>query len=163
MRKIIFSASLALLLLCAGSFANASPYLGGRADRIEVSVDGENISYGGIRVVGGYQLNESFAIEAHFGSGISDAKIDGQSSELGTYRGVDLIGKLPITESFYVKANLGYGSVEIDGISDNDARMGAGAGYRLSENADVALTVERLYSKDGITINSVNTGFSYKF
>ncbi|MFN4327612.1 MAG: outer membrane beta-barrel protein [Limnobacter sp.] len=163
MKKIIAKAALFVLASGVTVTCFANPYFGAKADRIQVNVDGVSLNYGGARVTGGYQLTDHFAVEGHVGTGVSDAKIAGQTSQLGTYYGVDLVGKLPVTEKIYARANVGYGSIEIDGIKDNDIRFGVGAGYQLSANTDLTFSLERWYSKEGVTINSLNTGVSYKF
>lgn len=154
-----------LVLATAGSCmaAHAETYVGAKTDRVMVSVDGVSLNYGGVRAVAGLQINPNLAVEAHLGTGVTDAKVGGFSSELGSYYGADLVGKLPLNSQFSLLAKVGFGSIEIDGVTDNDIRYGVGATYNLSKSTELSLAYERWYAKDGLEIDSLNAGVAFKF
>lgn len=156
---IITSVALSMSAQAAGE----GPYMGARSDRVQVNVDGLSVAYAGIRATGGVQFSPNFAVEAHLGTGVSDAKINGFSSDLGSYYGADLVGKLPVTEHAALVARIGYGAIEIDGSTDTDLRYGVGASYVVARNIDVSVNYERWFAKDGYTIDNFNAGVNYKF
>lgn len=159
--KVAFTLAVATFGLSAQ--AADSFYVGAKSDRVMVDVDGVSLNYGGVRAVGGLQLNPNLAVEAHMGTGVTDAKIGGFSSELGAYYGVDLVGRLPLNEKFAVQARVGYGVIEIDGETDNDIRYGVGVNYSLSNSTELSLGYERWFAKEGVEIDSLNVGVAYKF
>jgi opacity protein-like surface antigen len=162
--KTTAAKTLLILTAAACSFsAHAQSYVGAKSDRVMVSVDGVSLNYGGIRAVAGLQMNPNLAVEAHVGTGVTDAKVGGFSSELGAYYGVDLVGKLPLNDQFSLRAKVGYGAIEIDGVTDNDIRYGVGASYNLSKSTELSLGYERWFAKDGIEIDSLNVGVDFKF
>ncbi|HEY1058363.1 MAG TPA: porin family protein [Limnobacter sp.] len=159
--KTLFALSTAAC--CISGNAAGEPYIGVKTDRVIVNVDGISLNYGGVRAVGGVQINPNLGIEGFVGTGVTDAKINGLSSKLGTYYGADLVGRLPVTEKLSVLGRVGYGSVEIDGEKDNDVRYGVGVNYALSKTVDLSLGLERWYSKNGLDINNIHVGAAYKF
>jgi len=153
-----------------GSIGQA--YIDERVDTIQLEADSTTF-----RIFGGYAFGDHIALEASY-------------LDLGTFRdtvdvgGVPVnvsadadgfsiagVGRLPLSERWSLRGKAGLffwdGQSTVNGITENDpgdqnAFVGAGLGYDLSEKAGLFLDVE-YYDLDGVEPLLATVGFSFRF
>lgn len=87
-----------------------------------------------LRVRGGAELNENFAIEGVLGLGLQDDELSGTDSEVGldTLIGVNAVAIVPLDRTFSLLGKIGFAAVEFedeagDTIDDTGVSFGFGA------------------------------------
>lgn len=163
---VISSASAALLL--AGAFASTAqaqqpmgiqPYIGGDAMFWELDPDGgPSAESTGLRLRGGAQFNDYFAVEGHLGSGGSDGPI-----ELDYLVGAYAKGILPLADEFRLYGLAGYTEVDLDVDRESDFSYGAGAEFDLTPNLAVGADYMRYLDQDDNTFDAASVGLTYRF
>ena len=133
----------------------------------------------GYVLLGGYQFNKNFAIEARYNSTIGDITIgeDGDTEDSDATLSNAAIYLKPIypIDNFKLYALLGYGISTFDfkddeKYTDQGFQWGVGASYEVADNISVFVDYTQLF--DGINYDNtatdieydaVNIGLTYKF
>lgn len=163
---MIFTASALLLTGAVASSAQAQqvmilePYVGGDALFWELDTDGggkrDSI---GLRLNGGVQFNDYFALEGHLGTGGSDG-----SAELDSLVGAYAKGILPVSREFRLYGLLGMTEVDVasDG-SASDVSYGGGAEFDLAPNLALGADYMRYLDKSDYTFDATSVGLKFRF
>lgn len=166
--------SSALLVPAAAFAADEKPsfYVGGGYTRTEFDADlvSDDAELGALFFRGGYQINENLAVEARFGKGIADDKIDGVKIEEDYMYGAYFKAGMPTSIGLYPYFLVGWTesklkfSVPGDSTTDKSSGISYGAGleYRVSQFS-VGLEYAKLYNNDDYKINGLSLGVNYKF
>lgn len=168
--------SLALLLLLSATGAAAQQmtpdsyaYLGaGYAilDYQDNSFSG-NGELDGLLLRGGFQLDENLAVEARFGNGVSDDKVNGVKLELKDFAGGYVKWGAPTRSGLYPYVMVGctHSRVEIDGDSSSrtDFSYGAGLSYSVNQSISADIDYMKYIDKNGSDMGGVMLGIQFKF
>jgi opacity protein-like surface antigen len=169
-----FTISSVSALLVAGAFTataqaqqgpmEMTPYLGADAMYWEIDPDnGNDIDSVGLRLNGGVQFNDYFALEAHAGTGGSDNGVD-----LDYLVGAYAKGILPISPEFRIFGLLGGTEVELSASglgsdSESDFSYGAGAELDLAPNLSVGADYMRYLDESDFDFDAATLGLRYRF
>jgi opacity protein-like surface antigen len=166
--KTIASTSLAALLVAAASTGTAQaqkpmsmqPYVGGDALFWELDPDdGSRRESVGLRLNGGVQFNDYFAVEGHLGTGGSD-----EPAELDSLAGAYAKGILPISRELRLFGLLG--ATEVDagpGGRESDLSYGAGAEFDIVPNLALGADYMRYLDTSDATFDAVSLGLRFRF
>ena len=102
-----------------------------------------------LRVRGGAQLNENFAIEGVIGLGLQDDTIDALDADFGLDKiiGISAVGIVPLDRTFGIFGKIGFASVEYTSdnndysIDDTGVTFGVGAKVNFDRRGS-AFTIE---------------------
>ncbi|MDC8802360.1 porin family protein [Halomonas pacifica] len=175
--RFLVAASTAALL-AAGAFATTAQanqhgfypqgYVGGDVMFWELDPDGAgSVDDIGLRLRGGMQFNDYFAVEGHLGTGGSET-VQGVEAELDDLVGAFAKGILPISQEFRLYGLLGYSEVDIDLSPGGSARddgfsYGAGAEYEVAPNLAVGADYIRYLDKSEGDFDAASLGLRYRF
>lgn len=155
---------LAASVLSSSAFAQTG-YIGADFSFIsaEVSVDtfvgtySEDVDPTALRLRGGVELNQNFAIEGVLGMGLQDDEIDTILGEtevgLDTLFGVTAVGIIPLDRNFSLFGKVGFASVEYQSddedysIDDTGVSFGFGGKVNFNRNGS-GLIVEYTFLPD---------------
>ncbi|WP_163559336.1 outer membrane beta-barrel protein [Halomonas sp. NO4] len=168
MKPLVISAASATLL-ATGLFAGAAQaqqalypqtYIGGDAIFWELDPDGPATSRDdiGLRVNGGAQFNDYFAVEGHLGSGGSDGNV-----ELDYLVGAYAKGILPISQEFRAYGLAGVTEVDFNADRESDFSYGAGAEFDVAPNLAVGADYMRYLDNSNYTFDAASVGIRYRF
>jgi outer membrane autotransporter protein len=167
MKTLMISTVSALLLTGAlASSAQAQqvvmlePYVGGDALFWELDADGGGKRDSvGLRLNGGVQFNDYFAVEGHLGTGGSDG-----SAELDSLAGAYAKGILPVSREFRLYGLLGATEVDVArGGSESDVSYGGGAEFDLTPNLALGADYMRYLDKSDYTFDATSVGLTFRF
>lgn len=135
------------------------PYIGADAMFWELDRDGFSSRDSiGLRLNGGIQFNDYFAVETHLGTGGSDGP-----AELDSLAGIYAKGILPISQEFRVFGLLGGTEVDFDAGNDSDVSYGAGAEFDVAPNLAVGADYMRYLDTSEGTFDAASLGVRYRF
>lgn len=166
MKRLTLTATTAALF-AAGALTTAQaqqtfypqPYIGGSAMFWEVNPDqGPSRDSVGLRLDGGMQFNEYFAVEGHLGTGGSDG-----SAELDYLVGAYAKGILPVAPEFRLYGLAGVTEVDFDMDRDSGFSYGAGAEFDVAPNLALGADYMRYLDKSEGTFDAASVGVRYRF
>ncbi|EPC02687.1 hypothetical protein L861_10100 [Litchfieldella anticariensis FP35 = DSM 16096] len=145
-------------------------YVGGDAMWWEFDPDrGSAVDSIGLRLLGGAQFNDYFAVEGHLGGGGSDAEQDIET-KLEYVVGAYAKGILPVADRFRLYGLAGFSEVRTDvsGPLSGDDReggfsYGAGAEFDMAPNVAVGADYMRYLDKSSHTFDAASVGVRYRF
>jgi opacity protein-like surface antigen len=179
--------SVAIAALAAGSLAAFAPahaqqsqssqsgmYAGVNFSAVsyeESSRGTANLTSIGIKL--GREINQHFAVEGRFGTGISDDNLGSGANDVSVdyYLGAYAKGILPLSPriGLYGLAGVTYGKLSASGaslrLSSADADFSYGFGMDFGIGATTALNVEwmRMFEGSGYDLDAVSIGLNFKF
>ncbi|TVP48938.1 MAG: porin family protein [Halomonas sp.] len=169
MKMSLLSLTSAVLLVGAGAFATSAQaqqsfiypqgYLG--ADAMFWSLDpdrGSSRDDVGLRLRGGSQFNDYFAVEGHLGTGGSDGQ-----AELDYLAGVYAKGILPIAPEVRLYGLAGFTEVDFNQDRESDFSYGAGAEFDLTRNLSLGADYMRYLDKSAYTFDAASVGLRFRF
>ena len=172
--KTKFFSALFALLFCSTAFAEGF-YVGGGVGFVQLEASDSGIDFDantfGWRVLGGYEINDNFAVEAaYFDTGDAKDTILGTDVEL-TLDGFILSGlaMLPLNDAITLFGKLGYydadakASVGGFSASDSDSGILLGGGARFDFNDNLGLRGEFDWFDSDDTIWSLGVTLQYTF
>ncbi|MGM0783678.1 MAG: porin family protein [Pseudomonadota bacterium] len=134
-------------------------YIGGDAMFWELDADGgsdrDDI---GLRVNGGMQFNDYFAVEGHLGTGGSDGP-----AELDYLVGAYAKGIVPVGPEFRLFGLAGFTEVDFDADSESDFSYGAGAEFDVTPKLAIGADYMRYLDKSNYTFDAASVGLRYRF
>jgi len=118
----------------------------------------------------GYSFNQRFAIEALYGTGLSNSNIEGAnfSLELENVTGLSAVGIHPISDTTGLYGKLGFGQIDYadsdgDTASGSGVLFGGGVAFDFSEkyglNLDLLIYPDAEYDDFNINIESRSLSF----
>ncbi|SFU41799.1 porin family protein [Halomonas korlensis] len=136
------------------------PYVGGDALFWELDDDqGGKRDSVGLRLNGGVQFNDYFAVEGHLGAGGSDG-----SADLDSLAGAYAKGILPVSREFRLYGLLGATEVDVSrGGSESDVSYGGGAEFDLTPNLALGADYMRYLDKSDYTFDATSVGLKFRF
>lgn len=169
MKMTVLSLTSAALLVGAGAFAASAQaqqpfqypqgYVGGDAMFWSLDPDrGSSRDDVGLRVRGGAQFNDYFALEGHLGTGGSD---DG--AELDYLAGAYAKGIIPVAPEVRLYGLAGFSEVEISDDRESGFSYGAGAEMDVAPNLSVGADYMRYLDKSAYTFDAASVGLRYRF
>lgn len=167
MKKLISASAVAMIaaggatLAYAQQGATMSPqgYLGGDAMFWELDPDrGSSRDDVGLRLRGGAQFNDYFAVEGHLGGGGSDGP-----AELDYLVGAYAKGILPVADQFRLYGLAGFTEVDFDVDSESGFSYGAGAEFDLTPQLALGADYMRYLDKSDYDFDAVSVGLRYRF
>jgi len=176
MKMTVLSLTSAALLLGAGAFAASAQaqesfqypqgYVGGDAMFWSLNPDrGDSRDDVGLRLRGGAQFNDYFALEGHLGTGGSD-----RGADLDHLAGAYAKGILPVAPNFRLYGLAGFSEVEISDnrveISDNresGLSYGAGAEMDIANNVSIGADYMRYLDESAYDFDAASVGLRYRF
>ncbi len=177
----------AAALLAGQAVASEGFYVGAQYDRhtLKDSEDGISVSYklGSVGVLGGYQLNENFAIEGRWHTGVQDKSLsfDDFRAKVELSNRFALLGKgmVPLSDEFSLYGLAGYSHAKYrisatDGqnsgrvsLNGKGVTWGVGGQYAFNDHFAVHLEYNDLpkakFEGESSRASAVTVGFSYKF
>jgi len=138
----------------------AAPYIGADAMFWELDPDhGSSYDSVGLRVNGGMQFNEYFAVEGHLGTGGSDGP-----AELDYLIGAYAKGILPITQQARLYGLVGGTKVDLDQVgSESDFSYGAGAEFDVAPQLALSADYMRYLDESYYNFDAASVGVKYRF
>ena len=139
MKKLIATS---VLCLSTGFVSANEPYASVAYSMLdsEFSFQGESFDSEptAINIIGGVSINESFALEALVGLGLSDDDIDSFDAEfeLDSLYGIYAVGALPVSDNFNLYAKFGVVNINFEDV-DSDKYDGSGISYGLGAEARI--------------------------
>ncbi|MGS2742124.1 porin family protein [Halomonas sp. LS-001] len=166
MKMTVLSLTTAALLVGAGAFAASaqaqqSPqtYVGGDAMFWSLNPDrGSSRDSVGLRLRGGAQFNDFFALEGHLGTGGSDG-----GAELDHVAGAYAKGIIPMAPDVRLYGLAGFTEVDINSDRETGFSYGAGAEMDLSPNISVGADYMRYLDKTAYDFGAASVGMKYRF
>lgn len=169
MKMTVLSITSAALLIGAGTFAASaqaqqsfsSPqgYVGGDAMFWSLDPDrGSSRDSVGLRLRGGAQFNEYFALEGQLGTGGSDG-----GAELDHLVGAYAKGIAPIAPTARLYGLVGMTEVDFDRDSESGFSYGAGAEIDVANNLSVNADYMRYLDKSNYDFDAASVGLRYRF
>lgn len=177
MKKIAVLAA-ALVVMGAAQAQSKSPLYGELGYTFtKVSSDGVDFNPGVLRGMLGYEVNPYLALEAMYGTSLSDdsTSIDGVTvkAEVERTYGFYIKPKYAIGSGVELFARLGYADSKVKlkvpslgasaSDSDNDFSFGLGLNYAFSRNVYMSADYMSYYNKDGVKADGFTLGVGYKF
>lgn len=193
MLKSLLSITTAAVLLAAPALAHAetSPYyVGGQYAKQTVEIDtgfgNLDLDFGTVALVGGYKVNQYFAVEARYAFGVKDESFSDEeySTKIKVNNQMALLAKgiMPLSDEFSVFAVAGYSKteyktsfreLEISGSekdSENGIMYGIGAEYHLNDKFSLSLEYAMLPDLEDdeddsavADVSQISVGVSYHF
>lgn len=170
MKPIVLS--IAALLLAGAATAQAQGpypqwYVGGDAMFWELDPDGgDSADSVGLRVRGGAQFNDYFAVEGHLGTGGSDSS-RGRDVDLDYLAGAYAKGILPLARGVRLYGLAGFTEVDLSSgpfsDSESDFSYGVGGEFDLTPNLAVGADYMRYLDEDRFTFDAASVGATYRF
>lgn len=166
MKRLTLAAA-TVALLAAGATATAQaqqafypqPYIGGDAMFWELDRDNrQDRDSVGLRLNGGMQFNDYFAVEGHLGGGGSDGP-----AELDYLVGAYAKGILPVAPEFRLYGLAGYTEVDVDIDRESGFSYGAGAEFDVAPNLAVGADYMRYLDESETTFDAASVGMRYRF
>ena len=173
-KKIVAAAALAIVASTAAAADGPGFYIGADVGSTEVDIDnfGDfdfDDSDSGYGVFAGYQVNQTFAIEATYRR-LSDIDVGftGGSANLKSEQlGLSAIAGLPLTTNLSLYGRLGYNRIDLKasgplGTREDDESgvlYGVGLGYAFSPAVSARIEVQRPASD----LTNISAGLSFKF
>ncbi|WP_017429423.1 porin family protein [Vreelandella jeotgali] len=137
----------------------ATPYIGADAMLWEVDPDyGSSRDSVGLRLNGGMQFNQYFAVEAQAGTGGSDGY-----AELDYLVGAYAKGILPINNDIRLYGLAGATKVDFDYSSESDFSYGAGAEIDVAPRVALGADYMRYLDESSYTFDAASVGVKYRF
>lgn len=169
MKMTMLSLTSAALLVGAGTFAATAQaqqsfqypqgYVGGDAMFWSLDPDrGSSRDDVGLRLRGGAQFNDYFALEGHLGTGGSD---DG--AELDYLAGAYAKGIIPVAPEVRLYGLAGFSEVEISDDRESGFSYGAGAEMDITRNLSAGADYMRYLDKSAYTFDAASIGLRYRF
>ena len=169
MKMTVLSLTSAALLLGAGAFAASaqaqesfqSPqgYVGGDAMFWSLNPDrGDSRDDVGLRLRGGAQFNDYFALEGHLGTGGSD-----RGADLDHLAGAYAKGILPVAPNFRLYGLAGFSEVEISDNRESGLSYGAGAEMDIANNVSIGADYMRYLDESAYDFDAASVGLRYRF
>lgn len=169
MKMTVLSITSAALLVGAGtfaasaqaqqSFAQPQGYVGGDAMFWNLDPDrGPSRDSVGLRLHGGTQFNDYFALEGHLGTGGSDG-----GAELDYLVGAYAKGIAPIAPTARLYGLVGMTEVDFDHDSESGFSYGAGAEIDVANNLSVNADYMRYLDKSSYDFDAASVGLRYRF
>jgi opacity protein-like surface antigen len=166
MKRITLAAATAAIL-AAGAATTAQaqqtfypqPYIGGDAMFWNLDRDNrQDRDSVGLRLNGGMQFNEYFAVEGHLAGGGSDGP-----AELDYLIGAYAKGILPVAPEFRLYGLAGFTEVDYDIDRESGFSYGAGAEFDVAPNLAVGADYMRYLDKSDTTFDAASVGVRYRF
>lgn len=165
MKMSVLSLTSAALLVGAGAFAASAQaqqsftypqgYVGGDAMFWSFDPDsGSSSDDVGLRLRGGAQFNDFFALEGHLGAGGSD--LDYLAGAYGK-------GIIPVAPEVRLYGLAGFTEVELDSDRESGFSYGAGAEVDVAPNLSVGADYMRYLDKSDYTFDAASVGLRYRF
>lgn len=167
MKKLVTASAIAMFAAAGASAVHAQQsqtfypqgYIGGDAMFWEVDPDrGSSRDDVGLRLRGGAQFNDYFAIEGHLGGGGSDGP-----AELDYLVGAYAKGILPVADQFRLYGLAGFTEVDFDIDRESGFSYGAGAEYDLTPALALGADYMRYLDKSSYDFDAVSVGLRYRF
>ncbi|SER93564.1 outer membrane autotransporter barrel domain-containing protein/outer membrane insertion C-terminal signal [Vreelandella subterranea] len=169
MKTSILSLTSAVLLVGAGTFAASAQaqqsftypqgYVGGDAMFWSLDPDGGSSRDDvGLRLRGGAQFNDYFALEGHLGTGGSDG-----GAELDHLAGAYAKGIIPVAPEVRLYGLAGFTEVDFDSDRESDFSYGAGAEMDVAPNVSLGADYMRYLDKSSYTFDAASVGLRYRF
>ncbi|MCS2609565.1 porin family protein [Halomonas dongshanensis] len=169
MKKTLLSVTTLCALVGAGAFATTAQaqqsfgypqgYVGGDAMFWNLDPDnGSSRDDVGLRLRGGAQFNDYFALEGHVGTGGSDG-----GAELDYLVGAYAKGIAPITPDFRVYGLVGMTEVDFDIDRESGFSYGAGAEVDVADNLAIGADYMRYLDKSAYDFDAASVGLRYRF
>jgi len=169
MKMSLLSLTSAALLVGAGAFATSAQaqqsftypqgYVGG--DAMFWNLDPERGSSRddvGLRLRGGAQFNDYFALEGHLGTGGSDGGAD-----LDHLAGAYAKGIFPVAPEVRLYGLAGFTEVEVSDNREDGFSYGGGAEMDVAPNLSVGADYMRYLDKSDYTFDAASVGLRYRF
>lgn len=174
LKKIAAAAALAIVASTAVAADGPGFYIGADVGSTKVDLndfddfdfDDNDTGYG---VFAGYQINQSFAIEANYRRlSDFDASFSGANVNLKTEQmGLSAIAGLPLSTNLSLYGRLGYNRIDLKasgplGVREDDESgvlYGAGLSYAFSPAVSARLEVQRPASD----LTNISAGLAFKF
>lgn len=164
-RLTLVAATAALFAAGAATTAQAQqtfypqPYIGGDAMFWNLDRDNrQDRDSVGLRLNGGMQFNEYFAVEGHLAGGGSDGP-----AELDYLVGAYAKGILPVAPEFRLYGLAGFTEVDYDIDRESGFSYGAGAEFDVAPNLAVGADYMRYLDKSDTTFDAASVGVRYRF
>ncbi|ASK19576.1 porin family protein [Halomonas sp. N3-2A] len=169
MKMTVLSLTSAALLVGAGTFAASAQaqqsfqypqgYVGGDAMFWSLNPErGSSRDDVGLRLRGGAQFNDYFALEGHLGTGGSD-----RGAELNHVAGAYAKGIVPIAPEVRLYGLAGFTEVDINSNRETGFSYGAGAEMDISSNVSVGADYMRYLDKSAYDFDAASVGLKYRF
>jgi len=166
MKRITLAAATAAILTAgAATTAQAQqtfypqPHIGGDAMFWNLDRDNrQDRDSVGLRLNGGMQFNDYFAVEGHLASGGSDGP-----AELDYLVGAYAKGILPVAPEFRIYGLAGFTEVDYDIDRESGFSYGAGAEFDVAPNLAVGADYMRYLDKSDTTFDAASVGVRYRF
>ncbi len=164
-RLTLVAATAALFAAGAATTAQAQqtfypqPYIGGDAMFWNLDRDNrQDRDSVGLRLNGGMQFNEYFAVEGHLAGGGSDGP-----AELDYLVGAYAKGILPVAPEFRLYGLAGFTEVDYDIDRESGFSYGAGAEFDVAPNLAVGADYMRYLDKSRYNFDAASVGLRYRF
>ncbi|MFG6666244.1 porin family protein [Halomonas sp. HNIBRBA4712] len=168
MKMTVLSLTSAAVLLGAGAFAASAQaqsfnypegYIGGDAMFWNLDPDrGSSLDSTGLRLRGGSQFNDYFALEGHLGTGGSDGP-----AELDYLAGIYAKGIAPIAPNVRLYGLAGMTEVDFDLDRESGFSYGGGAEVDIAPNLAVGADYMRYLDKSDYDFDAASVGLRYRF
>lgn len=167
MKTLLSVSAIALFTAAAASTAHAQQaqtfypqgYVGGDAMFWDLNPDrGSSRDDVGLRLRGGAQINDYFAVEGHLGGGGSDGPV-----ELDYLVGAYAKGILPVADEIRLYGLAGFTEVDFDVDRQSGFSYGAGAEFDVAQNLSVGADYIRYLDKSNYTFDAASVGLRYRF
>ncbi len=164
-RLTLVAATAALFAAGAATTAQAQqtfypqPYIGGDAMFWNLDRDNrQDRDSVGLRLNGGMQFNDYFAVEGHLGAGGSDG-----GAELDYLIGAYAKGILPVAPEFRLYGLAGFTEVDFNIDRESGFSYGAGAEFDVAPNLSVGADYMRYLDKSRYNFDAASVGLRYRF
>lgn len=169
MKMSVLSLTSAALLVGAGAFATSAQaqqsftypqgYVGGDAMFWSLDPDsGSSRDAVGLRLRGGAQFNEFFAVEGHLGTGGSDG-----DAELDYLAGAYAKGIIPVAPEVRLYGLAGFTEVDFNRSRESGFSYGGGAEFDVAPNLSLGADYMRYLDKSAYTFDAASVGLRYRF
>jgi len=170
MKTSVLSLASAALLVGAGTFAASAQaqqssfqypqgYVGGDAMFWSLDPDrGSSRDDVGLRLRGGAQFNDYFALEGHLGTGGSD-----RGADLDHLAGAYAKGIIPVAPNFRLYGLAGFSEVEISNNRESGLSYGAGAEMDIANNVSIGADYMRYLDESAYDFDAASVGLRYRF
>ncbi|MBE0402641.1 MULTISPECIES: porin family protein [Halomonas] len=169
MKMTVLSLTSAALLVGAGAFAASAQaqqsfghpegYVAGDAMFWNLDPDrGSSRNDVGLRLRGGAQFNDYFALEGHLGTGGSDG-----DTKLDYLVGAYAKGIAPITPNARLYGLIGVTEVDFDHDSESGFSYGAGGEIDVANNLAISADYMRYLDKSAYDFDAASVGLKYRF
>ncbi|NNM78989.1 MAG: porin family protein [Gallionella sp.] len=173
MKKLSIAVLLSTAVISSAAFASDQGfYVGGNVGQASTNFTGlTSKTATAVSVLGGYQINKNFAVEAQYGDFGSITPNGGTSAKITEY-GVSAVGMLPFSDQWTGLVKLGYANTSIatnPNTSNNSVSYGLGVQYNVNQQLGVRAGYDA-YKVGGTNTNNTtattgvaSVGVVYKF